>query len=189
MNFGMKQLTVDTKSRAHEQAKLELRRCVQSIEIAKNELEGNEKAVQEFTQKLADCNVNQDELDKAAKIIEELEAKRNTLTDTADKIKRDYDAISKKIDAIYEEISGKLKKEVDEKKARQAEIEDKIKTLRNAASKAEIDLKKSKEKLENMKTSIVDMEKEITKLEDDKRETAENIEGLTALVEEKKVSL
>uniref|UniRef100_A0AC35FBS3 Uncharacterized protein n=1 Tax=Panagrolaimus sp. PS1159 TaxID=55785 RepID=A0AC35FBS3_9BILA len=98
---------------------------------------------------------------------------------STEKVKRDFDA-------IYEKISGTLKKEVDEKKARQTEIEGKIKTLRTAASKAEIDLQKSNEKFESMQKAVADMEEELQRLEENKVAIKEEIDELSAFLEEKK---
>uniref|UniRef100_A0A914QN82 Uncharacterized protein n=1 Tax=Panagrolaimus davidi TaxID=227884 RepID=A0A914QN82_9BILA len=79
-----------------------------------------------------------------------------------------------------------LKKEVDEKKARQTEIEGKIKTLRTAASKAEIDLQKSNEKLESMQKAVAEMKEELQRLEENKIAIKEKIDKLSAFLEDKK---
>uniref|UniRef100_A0AC35GPB2 Structural maintenance of chromosomes protein n=1 Tax=Panagrolaimus sp. PS1159 TaxID=55785 RepID=A0AC35GPB2_9BILA len=177
---------VETKSRQLDQAKVELQRCSQTIEQSKSELKTAENTVKELTQKLAETNVNEEELQKVEEKIEQLEEKRNNMTEAAEKVKRDFDEISRKIDAIYEEISGTLKKEVDEKKARQTQIEGKIKTLRTAASKAEIDLQKSNEKLESMQTAVAEMEEELQRLEENKVAIKEEIDELSAFLEDKK---
>uniref|UniRef100_A0A914Y4P0 Uncharacterized protein n=1 Tax=Panagrolaimus superbus TaxID=310955 RepID=A0A914Y4P0_9BILA len=110
------------------------------------------------------------------------------MTEAAEKVKRDFDAISNKIDAIYEKYSGKLKKEVEESRTKQTEIEEKIKTLRTAASKAELDLKKSNEKLENMQKAVAEMGEELERLEENKVKTKEEIDELGAFLGDTKVN-
>uniref|UniRef100_A0A7E4UL16 Structural maintenance of chromosomes protein n=1 Tax=Panagrellus redivivus TaxID=6233 RepID=A0A7E4UL16_PANRE len=183
------QANVEAMTRERDQLQAELRRATQAAELESNQLDLAQTSIKELEQRIAETNIDKSELDAIDAEIIRLEGVRDKFRASAEAVKHEYDAISKRIDAVYEEVSGELQRNVDALKKKQTDAEAKIKSLRSAASKAEIDLKKSTEKVASLKKQLVTIEKEIETSEAEQARTAEDIEELSALVDEKKAQL
>ncbi|KAE9548318.1 hypothetical protein FO519_008470 [Halicephalobus sp. NKZ332] len=156
-----------------------------NLNLIKDQLNSAKKNVAEFEKQKEKVKIDEKALGKINEEIKQMEEERNSATTVVDEIQKEFDEISKNIEKIYEEISGDIQKEVDERKKRKTEIENEIKTLRSSASKAEMDLRKGNERIEAAKEAIVEMEEKLVNLESEKKKCEEDLVDLRTSLEEK----